>query len=224
MDLRRFQDLMRETYLERDRRRWSDGTFRWLTEEVGELARSLRREDPDQRAHEFSDVLAWLASLANQAGVDLEAAAGRYASGCPKCGHIQPLDDRPVLMRGHRHMRTIGDIEVLFRPVRPVIELLVQCNQRALSSRNEEKQFVCLFKGIINDIACREVHSQFRHTPSHTFAEREKILSGHIPPSEHESDVRRHEPCSFRFMGRPEAIYTLGLARHEFWIRQHVDL
>jgi NTP pyrophosphatase (non-canonical NTP hydrolase) len=40
------------------------------------------------RTEEVSDVLAWLASLANQAGVDLEEAAARYADGCPKCGRI----------------------------------------------------------------------------------------------------------------------------------------
>ena len=38
--------------------------------------------------HEFGDVLAWLGSLANLAGVDLEEAAARYANGCPKCGAI----------------------------------------------------------------------------------------------------------------------------------------
>jgi NTP pyrophosphatase (non-canonical NTP hydrolase) len=88
MRLAEFQDLMRRTYLERDRRRGRDATFRRLVEEVGELARTLRHEDPGDRHEEFSDVLAWLASLANQAEVDLEAAAYRYAEGCPKCGAI----------------------------------------------------------------------------------------------------------------------------------------
>ena len=88
MDLVEFQDLMRRTYLDRDERRGRDGTFRRLVEEVGELARALRREDPGARTEEVSDVLAWLASLANQAGVDLEEAAARYADGCPKCGRI----------------------------------------------------------------------------------------------------------------------------------------
>jgi len=45
MDLPTLQVLMRETYGERDRARGSDATFRWLTEEVGELARALRKED-----------------------------------------------------------------------------------------------------------------------------------------------------------------------------------
>ncbi len=88
MHLSEFQELMGRTYLERDRRRGIDASFRRLVEEVGELARTLRHHDADRRSDEFSDVLAWLASLANQAGVDLERAAGRYASGCPKCGSI----------------------------------------------------------------------------------------------------------------------------------------
>jgi NTP pyrophosphatase (non-canonical NTP hydrolase) len=86
MELSQFQEQMRLLYLERDRSRGADATFRWLTEEVGELARALRRRDPSQLEHEFSDVLAWLASLANLLEVDLERAAARYANGCPKCG------------------------------------------------------------------------------------------------------------------------------------------
>ena len=38
---------------------------------------------------ELSDVLAWVASLANQLGLSLEQAAARYANGCPKC-HAAP--------------------------------------------------------------------------------------------------------------------------------------
>lgn len=88
MRLGEFQDLMRATYFARDAQRGTDATFRWLVEEVGEVARSLRQGDPAQREHEFGDALAWLASLANLAEVDLERAAARYAAGCPKCGAI----------------------------------------------------------------------------------------------------------------------------------------
>ncbi len=88
MRLAEFQDLMRRTYLERDELRGADASFRRLVEEVGELARTLRRDEAAAREEEFGDVLAWLASLANQAGVDLESAAGRYRGGCPKCGAI----------------------------------------------------------------------------------------------------------------------------------------
>ena len=86
MDLAALQTTMRETYLERDAARGRDATFRWLTEEIGELARALRKDDRANLELEFGDVLAWLASLANLEGVDLEAAAARYANGCPKCG------------------------------------------------------------------------------------------------------------------------------------------
>jgi NTP pyrophosphatase (non-canonical NTP hydrolase) len=86
MELRDLQQTMRETYFERDAARGRDATFRWLTEEVGELARALRTQDRRNLELEFGDVLAWLASLANLEGVDLEAAAARHARGCPKCG------------------------------------------------------------------------------------------------------------------------------------------
>ena len=86
MELSELQTLMRDTYGARDAARGSDATFRWLTEEVGELARAIRTGDRANLELEFADVLAWLASLANLEGVDLEAAASRYAAGCPKCG------------------------------------------------------------------------------------------------------------------------------------------
>ena len=86
MEIAELQETLRRTYGARDDERGRDATFRWMTEEVGELARALRHGDPDQLALEFSDVLAWLASLANLTGVDLEAAVARYAEGCPKCG------------------------------------------------------------------------------------------------------------------------------------------
>ena len=89
MELADFQEAMRVTYLARDAERGPDATFRWLTEEVGELAKALRTQDRENLVHEFGDVLAWLASLANLEGVNLETAAARYANGCPKC-HLTP--------------------------------------------------------------------------------------------------------------------------------------
>jgi NTP pyrophosphatase (non-canonical NTP hydrolase) len=88
MDIREFQDRMRRTYFERDQRRGADAVFRWLVEEIGEVARSLREDDPDRKEHEFADAAAWLVSLANLTGVDLQKALQRYADGCPKCGRI----------------------------------------------------------------------------------------------------------------------------------------
>lgn len=85
MDLEGFQRQMRALYGARDRQRGLARTFAWFTEECGELSRALFRGDAADREREFADVLAWLASLADQAGVDLAGAAGRYAAGCPRC-------------------------------------------------------------------------------------------------------------------------------------------
>jgi len=95
MTLREFQRRIDAIYGARDRRRGSDATFRWLAEEVGELARALRTRNAESLAEEVSDVLAWTVSVATLAGVDVELAAARYASGCPKCGAIPcecPID------------------------------------------------------------------------------------------------------------------------------------
>ena len=87
MSLAELQALIRTMYSSKDEARGIDGTFMWLTEEVGELAAALREGDRAEQAHEFADVLAWLATLANRVGVDLETAtAAKYGSGCPGCG------------------------------------------------------------------------------------------------------------------------------------------
>ena len=58
----------------------------WFMEEVGELAAALRGGTAEERAAEFADAPAWLATLANGSGVDLEAAVqAKYGSGCPGC-------------------------------------------------------------------------------------------------------------------------------------------
>lgn len=74
-------------YSRKDEVRGIDGTFMWFMEEIGELAASLREESLEEQAAEFADVLAWLATLANVAGVDLGAAVRKkYGEGCPGCG------------------------------------------------------------------------------------------------------------------------------------------
>ncbi len=88
MEISELQSILRRTYQERDAGRGQDATFRWMAEEVGELARALRTGDRAELVHEFGDVLAWLTSLATLAGVELEESAARYADGCPKCGRI----------------------------------------------------------------------------------------------------------------------------------------
>lgn len=86
MDLAAFQLQMHTLYGARDAGRGLARNFAWFTEECGELSRALFRGDHESRVAEFGDVLAWLASLAEQAGVDLDSAASRYAAGCPRCG------------------------------------------------------------------------------------------------------------------------------------------
>jgi NTP pyrophosphatase (non-canonical NTP hydrolase) len=88
MDMNRFQGLMADTYGTRDRERGIPASVAWLAEEVGELAQALRKGTQAQQRHEFADVLAWLASLANQAGIDLADAMSMYADGCPKCQSV----------------------------------------------------------------------------------------------------------------------------------------
>jgi NTP pyrophosphatase (non-canonical NTP hydrolase) len=87
--LAELQQLIRKMYLEKDIARGIDGTFMWLMEEIGELAAVLRKGTHEERTAEFADVLAWLSTIANVAGVDLnEAIMQKYGAGCPGCGHF----------------------------------------------------------------------------------------------------------------------------------------
>jgi NTP pyrophosphatase (non-canonical NTP hydrolase) len=88
MDLERFQQLMRDTYGERDRARGIPSAVAWLTEEVGELAQAVRKGTKAEQLEELADVLAWLASIADQLGLSLDEAVLRYADGCPRCGNV----------------------------------------------------------------------------------------------------------------------------------------
>lgn len=82
-----FQSLIRDRYYATDAARGTPGTFMWLIEEVGELATALqdnapgKQPTPAQRANleeEFADVIAWLTTIANVNGVDLEKALRKY--------------------------------------------------------------------------------------------------------------------------------------------------
>lgn len=88
MELGDWQQLMEDTYGGRDRARGIPASVAWLAEEVGEFARAARKGTREEQLDELADVLAWLASIANQLGLPLEEAAARYAGGCPKCGGI----------------------------------------------------------------------------------------------------------------------------------------
>ncbi len=89
MDLADLQESIERTYGDRDRARGVAATVAWLAEELGELAQAVRKGTHDEQVHEFGDVIAWVATLANQQGVDLNEAVSRYADGCPRC------DDTP---------------------------------------------------------------------------------------------------------------------------------
>ncbi len=85
MTISEFQCQIEQLYLERDQQRGVDAAFRWFMEEVGELAKAIRRGDRDNLREEFSDVAAWLFTLASLLKLDMAAAVARYALGCPKC-------------------------------------------------------------------------------------------------------------------------------------------
>ena len=66
-----------------DRERGIPATVAWLCEELGELAQAVRKGTREQQLHELGDVLAWLASLANQLDLSLDDAMARYRDNPP---------------------------------------------------------------------------------------------------------------------------------------------
>jgi NTP pyrophosphatase (non-canonical NTP hydrolase) len=87
MTIEAFQKQIEDIYYTRDAERGVPLTFTWFVEEVGELAKEIRKQPQDltRLREEFADVFAWLATLASLLGISLEDAAQIYAKGCPKC-------------------------------------------------------------------------------------------------------------------------------------------
>ena len=86
MKIHEFQEMMKRLYFKRDSERGVNRTFNWLVNEVAELGDELKGTDGEATEKEFADVIAWLASLANIRGIDLEKAAlNKYNNKCPKC-------------------------------------------------------------------------------------------------------------------------------------------
>ena len=83
MQLDEVQTLMEDLYGEQDRERGMPATVAWLCEELGELAQAARKGTKEQQLHELGDVLAWLASLANQLDLSLDDAMARYRENPP---------------------------------------------------------------------------------------------------------------------------------------------
>ncbi len=78
--------MMKRLYFHRDSERGIKGNYEWLIDEVKELGEALGGTDIQATEKEFADVFAWLASLANIKGIDLEKAAlEKYPNKCPKC-------------------------------------------------------------------------------------------------------------------------------------------
>ena len=88
MEIRAFQQLIDRMYSDKDRERGVARTFLWFSEEVGELASAIANDDKENKVEEFADVLAWLATLANVEGVDLQDAIRKFSEGCPGCGKM----------------------------------------------------------------------------------------------------------------------------------------
>lgn len=88
MDISEFQDLMHRTYGQVDAERGVPATIAWLTEELGELAQAVRKGTAEEQQHELGDLVAWVASLANQLDIDLSRTLDRFADGCPSCGGV----------------------------------------------------------------------------------------------------------------------------------------
>jgi NTP pyrophosphatase (non-canonical NTP hydrolase) len=83
MKISEFQTHIENVYGDQDRERGVAMSVAWLAEEVGELAQAIRKGTHDERVHEFGDVIAWVFSLANQVGVDMDVAIKRYITDPP---------------------------------------------------------------------------------------------------------------------------------------------
>ncbi len=96
MEIGEFQKMISEIYRKRDEERGVERTMLWIVEEVGELAEAVRKgceseEDMDRLrdeiGEEIADVFAWLVSLANLCGVDVEREVlKKYPGYCIRCG------------------------------------------------------------------------------------------------------------------------------------------
>jgi NTP pyrophosphatase (non-canonical NTP hydrolase) len=86
MTIREFQQRIDAMYSQTDRQRGSARTFLWLMEEIGELASAIASgDDPRNKEEEFADVFAWLCSIANVEGVDLQdAIEAKYVRSRPE--------------------------------------------------------------------------------------------------------------------------------------------
>lgn len=82
MEIREAQEFIEKTYGSMDRERGIHADLVWLGEELGELFKAVREGESIEE--EIADVFAWLLSVANVLGVDVEDAfRKKYLSGGP---------------------------------------------------------------------------------------------------------------------------------------------
>jgi NTP pyrophosphatase (non-canonical NTP hydrolase) len=87
MEIREFQRMIERIYINRDIERGKEKTMLWIVEEIGELAEAVRKEDIDGIGEEMADIFAWLVSLANLYGIDLQNEVDKkYPGYCTRCG------------------------------------------------------------------------------------------------------------------------------------------
>ena len=89
MQFSEFQSLIRTLYFEKDKKRGPQATFAWLVEEIGEVASIVKQKKIESNAlgAELADVIAWVFSLGNIYGIDIEKAIlSKYPLKCGKCG------------------------------------------------------------------------------------------------------------------------------------------
>ncbi|MBD3353759.1 MAG: nucleotide pyrophosphohydrolase [Candidatus Lokiarchaeota archaeon] len=98
MEIRAFQYLMKDLYFNKDKKRGINGTLLWFYEEIGEFSEAMRHyllgektEDDNisktEVKEEIADIIAWLCSIANLLGIDVEKALDeKYPDKCRKCG------------------------------------------------------------------------------------------------------------------------------------------
>jgi len=89
LTIAQFQQHISDRYEKHDRARGTPGTWLHFSEEIGELARALaRNDDKSNLEEEFADVIAWLCTLANINDIDLAAAVRKkYLGDEPPKGH-----------------------------------------------------------------------------------------------------------------------------------------
>ncbi len=82
MDIKEAQRFIDEVYGKMDRERGINADLVWLGEELGELFKAVREDSNIEE--EIADVFAWLLSVANVLGIDVEEAfRKKYLTGAP---------------------------------------------------------------------------------------------------------------------------------------------